>query len=82
MYIIIAIYLHKSLGSYAKYATSAIWASAIPSLILLGVSFALMLRYFWKSVRVRTYFGTDAYLRNIIFLSNKPYPAPAVPDRA
>lgn len=67
MYIIIAIYLHKSLESYAKYATSAIWASAIPSLIMLGVSFALMLRYFWKSVRVRTYFGTDAYLRNIIF---------------
>ena len=81
MYIILAIYLHKSLGSYGKYAMSAIWASAIPSLIMIGGGFALMLRYFWKSVRVRTYFGTDAYLRNSIFLSSKTFPTPAVPDR-
>ena len=81
MYIIIAIYLRSSLGVYSSYVMPTLWASLIPSLLILVVAFVLMLRYFGKSIRVRTYFGTNEYLKRSIFLRNTVFPVPAVPDR-
>ena len=42
-----------------------------------GVGIAIWILYFSKSVRVRTYFGSDEYLRRSIFLKNVPSPVPA-----
>ena len=78
--IILTVYLNNKLGSYVRYAMPTVWASIIPSIIISGVFFALILRYFGKSVRVRTYFGTDDYLRRSIFFRNSISPEPAVPD--
>lgn len=41
------------------------------------IVFVIYLAYFSKSVRVRTYFGTDEYLKQSIFLKNCQAPAPA-----
>ncbi|WP_455089316.1 zinc-ribbon domain-containing protein [Peptoanaerobacter stomatis] len=40
-------------------------------------AFAIWGTYFKKSVRVRTYFGSDEYLRRSIFFKNAPSPIPA-----
>jgi len=41
---------------------------------------ALIALYLRKSVRVRTYMGTNKYLRTMIFTRNAEGPAPMVPD--
>ena len=41
------------------------------------ISLVIMLNYFAKSVRVRTYFGSDEYLRRSIFFKNSIAPKPA-----
>jgi len=42
-----------------------------------AVAFAIWSAYFTKSVRVRTYFGSDEYLRRSIFFKNAVAPRPA-----
>jgi len=41
---------------------------------------ALPLLYYTRSVRVRTYMGSDAYIKQSIFLKQVTPPSPAVPD--
>ena len=51
--------------------------------ILLGIgSLFLYLLYYTKSVRVRTYMGSDEYLRLAFFAKKVKGPEPAVPDAA
>ena len=49
----------------------------ISGLLGAGIGFAIWTTYFRKSVRVRTYFGSDQYLRRSIFFKNAQAPAPA-----
>jgi len=56
--------------------TASIVFSALS--ILLGLS--LWTLYYTKSVRVRTYMGSDEYLRVAFFTKKVKGPAPAVPD--
>lgn len=42
-------------------------ASTLRNLVSSGISFVIWDLYFRKSVRVRTYFGTDAYIRRSLF---------------
>jgi hypothetical protein len=44
------------------------------------IGFIIWTAYFRKSVRVRTYMGSDMYLRMSIFSKNAQAPQPAVPD--
>ena len=53
----------------------------LPTLLFGVLGFFLIMLYFDKSVRVRTYFGTDEYLKKSMFLKNTAYPQPAVEDR-
>jgi hypothetical protein len=43
---------------------------------------ALWTLYYLRSVRVRTYMGTDAYIKQSIFFKQVTPPTPAVPDDA
>jgi len=43
---------------------------------------ALVALYIRRSVRVRTYMGTNKYLRTMIFTKNDEGPVPMVPDQA
>ncbi|MBQ9002604.1 MAG: hypothetical protein IJ087_12200, partial [Eggerthellaceae bacterium] len=45
-----------------------------------ALSLFLWTLYYVKSVRVRTYFGSDEYLRQSPFTKNIQGPTPAVPD--
>jgi uncharacterized protein YxjI/predicted amidophosphoribosyltransferase len=47
------------------------------SMVEQGIIFTIWTTYFRKSVRVRTYMGSDAYLRQSIFFKNSQAPAPA-----
>ncbi len=47
------------------------------SLLGAAIGFFIWTTYFRKSVRVRTYFGNDLYLRESIFFKNAQAPAPA-----
>ena len=49
----------------------------VSGLLSAGIGFAIWTTYFRKSVRVRTYFGSDQYLRQSIFFKNAQAPAPA-----
>ena len=59
---------------------------ALPLLILqeaifiFGLLFAML--YYTRSVRVRTYMGSDEYLREAIFTKKIKSPEPAVPDKS
>ena len=79
--IFFSIYFRISMGNYAGYAVLSLWTSILPSFFGTVIGLALMLLYFAKSVRVRTYFGTDEYFRKSIFLKRIVPPEPAVPDR-
>lgn len=57
-------------------------ASTIRSLLSSIVGFVIYTAYVRKSVRVRTYMGSDEYLRLSIFSKNTTAPSPAVPDDA
>lgn len=81
IYIFLFIYLRSMLGVYASYAMSSAFGSMIGSVISMGIGFAIWIAYFVKSVRVRTYFGTDEYIKKSIFCKNVTPPTPAVPDR-
>jgi len=52
----------------------------VGALVLDAAYFVLFTRYFTSSVRVRTYFNSDEYLRKSIFFKNKTSVAPAAPD--
>lgn len=52
-------------------------SSSIRSLLWTVLIIAIWIAYFCKSVRVRTYFGTDLYLKNSHFFRNVQAPAPA-----
>ena len=49
----------------------------VSGLIGMGIGFFVFTTYFRKSVRVRTYFGSDAYLKRSIFFKNCVPPDPA-----
>jgi len=49
----------------------------VSTIIVLAISFGIMFAYYTKSVRVRTYFGTDEYLRKSRLFKNAPSPTPA-----
>ena len=81
VFLVIYAYMKSKLGLYVSYFIS-------PDLFyyvmvgLAGIGYcALEILYYGKSVRVRTYFGSDEYLRRSIFMHNRVYPVPAVPDR-
>ena len=57
-------------------------ASDIVSFLPVPLVLFLLTLYCVKSVRVRTFMGTDKYLRLAIFGRKKPGPEPAVPDAA
>ena len=65
--------------SYGYLENSTITGHIIAT-IGLPVTFSLMMLYFARSVRVRTYMGTDKYLRLAFFTRNVCGPMPAVPD--
>jgi len=44
------------------------------------VGLTLLTLYLRKSVRVRTYMGSDEYLKLAFFVKKKPWPEPAAPD--
>jgi hypothetical protein len=46
------------------------------------IGFLIWRTYFKKSVRVRTYMGSDQYIRMSLFSKNAVPPQPAVPDEA
>jgi predicted nucleic acid-binding Zn ribbon protein len=52
-------------------------AEFVGSIIGQAIGFAIWSTYFRKSVRVRTYFGSDEYLRCSIFFKNAVAPMPA-----
>jgi uncharacterized protein YxjI/ribosomal protein L40E len=52
-------------------------AESIGSIISIAIDFFIWTTYFRKSVRVRTYFGSDEYLRRSIFFKNAVAPPPA-----
>lgn len=77
---------------YAAYAVFRIIVSGFllgPYVIITIIStiagglpvYILTIVYFSKSVRVRTYFETDEYIKKSIFVKNSISPIPAVPDR-
>lgn len=70
----------SGMGGFSGYARSMVWGVLFPILFWTVVIHALWILYFAKSVRIRTYFGTDEYLRRSIFCK-KSYPLPLVPDR-
>ena len=51
--------------------------SIVRNMLAFTIGAALWFTYFSKSVRVRTYFGSDEYLRRSIFLKKLPSPEPA-----
>ena len=55
-------------------------ASDILAFLPIPLALFLLTLYCVKSVRVRTYMGTDKYLRLAIFGSKAPGPEPMVPD--
>lgn len=63
--------LCKLLGQYVP------TNNTIRDLLSAAIVFAIWLTYFRKSVRVRTYFGSDEYLKRSIFLKNCTAPEPA-----
>ena len=61
--------------------------ASVPALVIsmiafvFGVGFFILWRmYYTRSVRVRTYMGTDAYITQCSFTKNAVPPQPAVPD--
>lgn len=79
-------------GSFIPYITSPtllkylgsnlpqIFISFLKTIVWPTVGFVLTMLYFSKSVRVRTYFGTDKYLRKSRFLASTPSPVSMVED--
>ena len=74
--LIAAYLLDPTLTLTAAYTLISIFVAS--SLIMLAVSVLLMV-YFFKSVRVRTYMRSDAYITQGLWKFVKP-PMPAVPD--
>ena len=68
------------MGGYAAYMIPAILSRRLPSLLTTFAGYAVQILYYSKSVRVRTYFGTDEYFNKSIFCKNVVRPTPAVPD--
>jgi len=55
----------------------------IPTLlIMIPIMFYLVMLYYFRSVRVRTYMGSDEYLRRAFFTKKTKGPEPAAPDAA
>jgi hypothetical protein len=79
--IMFGMYTQSMLGVFSSYAFGRIIGSVVGILIFVAIGFGIWLSYFSKSVRVRTYFGTDEYLKKSIFCKNVTPPEPAVPDR-
>ena len=79
--IVASSYMQATLGEYASYFMPSLTGNTIGSVISGALIFAGWTTYFVKSVRVRTYFGTDEYIRKSIFCKNVTPPVPAVPDR-
>ncbi|MCL1951199.1 MAG: hypothetical protein FWF60_00075 [Oscillospiraceae bacterium] len=59
----------------------AILLVSVLLLVIIG-SYFLMMLYYVRSVRVRTYMGSDEYLRLAFFTKKIKGPEPAVPDAA
>jgi len=51
-------------------------------LIMIPFMMYLFMLYYFRSVRVRTYMGSDEYLRRAFFTKKVKWPEPAVPDAA
>ena len=79
--VLTTIFFAITLGSYAGLSIGIFWGFMLPALLFGVLGFFLIMLYFDKSVRVRTYFGTDEYLKKSMFLKNTAYPQPAVEDR-
>ncbi len=67
--------LLKYIGTYMPSMLLSMLKTVVGPLI----GFILTMLYFSKSVRVRTYFGTDEYLRKSRFLASTPSPQSMVP---
>jgi len=63
---------------------AALMSIVIPIMAIIVVPFEmyLVLLYYFRSVRVRTYMGSDEYLRLAFFTKKIKGPEPAVPDAA
>ncbi len=79
--IIAGMSVSSMLGSFAGFATGKLFGRVVGYVLCIAIALAIGLSYFSKSVRVRTYFGTDEYLLKSIFCKNIKAPEPAVPDR-
>lgn len=71
----------NSMGPVSGTVLSMVTGILIPVIFWVVAWYGLWILYFGKSVRVRTYFGTDEYLRRSIFCRKSQYPVPFVPDR-
>lgn len=81
LFLVFYIYIKNAFGEYSSVIIAPVLGEVIVySLIEVGID-VLEFLYYGKSVRVRTYFGSDEYLRRSIIFHNKVYPVPAVPDR-
>ena len=69
------------MGGFSDKVMSILTGILIPMVFWTAAIYGLWILYFGKSVRVRTYFGTDEYLRRSIFCRKWKYPVPMVPDR-
>lgn len=63
------------------YYGAYVFAVILSTIIRSAPAYVASIIYFSKSVRVRTYFGTDEYIKKSIFMKNSTPPIPAVPDR-
>ena len=86
-------YLVSAIGLIVSLSTNGLLASlideigmffALMTILLLAVLFiasiSLMMLYYTRSVRLRTYMGSDEYLRRAFFTKKIKGPQPAVPD--
>ncbi|MCL2495265.1 MAG: hypothetical protein FWE98_06370 [Oscillospiraceae bacterium] len=62
------------------YPEGITFASDIWSFFVIALGLGLMTLYFARSVRVRTYMGSDEYLRLAFFTKKMKWAQPAVPD--
>jgi hypothetical protein len=78
---IITAFVEFGLGCLFVWADKSALYFVAFGIALNAAVFFLMRLYFTRSVRVRTYMGTDAYITQCLFTRKVKPPQPAVPDQ-
>jgi hypothetical protein len=80
LYYEVVMIISVGIGLVAMFVSGVVEPSNIRSILTSVVSFIIWTAYFRKSVRVRTYMGSEEYLRKSIFSKKSVSPIPVVPD--